>query len=83
LSSTHTLKFPLLKNTQKSGLRFRRNLADFIEKDRPSLGQFKPAETPLQRPRKGAFLVTKEFRADQGRRNRRAVYGDKSLCGAL
>ena len=80
--STDALEFPLLKNPQKSGLRFRRNLSDFIEEDGPSLGQFKPAQTPLQRPRKGSFLVTEQFRADESRRYRRAIHAHKSLSGA-
>ena len=66
LSSTDTLEFPLLENAQKSTLHFRRKLADLVEEDRPSFGELKSAEPPLQSTCKCSLLMAKQFRPKQG-----------------
>ena len=47
-SSTDTLKFVLLQNTQQSNLGFGRKLSDFVQEDRASFCQLKAAQAPLQ-----------------------------------
>jgi hypothetical protein len=44
---------------------------------------FKAALATLHRAGEGAFLVAKQFRGDQGGRNRRTVYADERLAGTL
>src|SRR5438046_7944805 len=60
-SSTDTLKFVLLQNTQESDLGFGRQFSNFIEKDRASFGQLETSHTPLGCPRKGALLMAEQF----------------------
>src|SRR5882762_8151612 len=45
--------------------------------------QLKTTLAALHRAGEGAFLMTKQLRRDQGRRNRRAVYADERLTGTL
>src|SRR5712672_1336667 len=45
--------------------------------------QLKAALAALHRAGKGAFLVAKQLRGDQGGRNRRTVYTDERLAGTL
>jgi hypothetical protein len=39
--SSHTLELPFLEKPQELGLKFLRDIADLVEKDRPALSQFK------------------------------------------
>ena len=77
LTASHALKFPLLQHPQKSDLRLHGEFADLVQKDRPAIGGFKAAQSPLQRPGECAFFVSKQFGSDQRRRNRRTVDADK------
>src|ERR1700733_4463711 len=82
-SSTDTLKFVFLQNTQESDLRHGRELPNLIEEDRASFGQFKAAQTLLSCTRKGALFVAKQFRGDQVTRNGSAVHTHKSSQRAM
>src|SRR5260370_36536810 len=57
-SSTDTLEFVFLQNTQQSDLRIGRKLPNFIEKDRASFGHLERPQPPLSCPRNAALLRT-------------------------
>ena len=72
----------LLQGTQQLGLHAERHIADFIEEKRASVGLLEqPAPTP-QRAGECAFFVAKQFRLEQGFRQRAAVDGHKRTFGA-
>src|SRR5262249_22531540 len=48
---------------------FSRQLANFVQENRTALSQLKATEAPLLRSGEGSFLMTKQFRGNQGRRN--------------
>jgi hypothetical protein len=60
-SSTNTLKFMFLQNTQESDLGLGSQLSDLIEEERSPSGQFKAAQTLLGGPCKGPLLVAEQF----------------------
>src|SRR4029077_1630549 len=68
---------------QKRNLGLSRKLADFIEKNRAGVRQFKTALSLLQGAGKCPLLVAKQFRGDERRRNRGAIDGNKRLASAL
>ena len=47
----------LLQDVQQHPLRLQRQIADFVEKERAAISQFKAAELTARRPGKGPFLV--------------------------
>jgi len=55
----------ILQNTKKLGLHCNGHLADLIEKQGPSVGQFHGAGPPLHGAGKCAFLMTKQFALHQ------------------
>src|SRR6202035_4743652 len=64
-SSTDTLKFPFLQNTQKRDLSFGRKLSNFVKEDCAPFGQFKTSQTPLSGSSERAFFMAEQFRRDQ------------------
>lgn len=69
----NALKGRLFQDSQQSGLRFQRHVADFIEKERADRGEFHLAQPAGNRARKSASLVTEELAVDQHLRQRAAV----------
>ena len=67
------LNLPLLQNAQQFGLRFERQLADFIQEDGPAMSLFKVPRARIRRARKRALRVPEQFRFHQVLRNRRAI----------
>jgi hypothetical protein len=61
LATADALDLTFLQDSEKTSLDFRRQVADFIQKDRPAIGRFKSAHTALCRASKSAFLVTEQF----------------------
>ena len=51
----------VLQHPQELGLQFEGQVADFVEKEGPPVGQFKAPETLRERAREGAFFVAEEF----------------------
>src|SRR4029077_20696944 len=47
LVATHALKLPFLQYTQQGNLCFRREITDFVEKDRAAFRKFEAADAPL------------------------------------
>src|SRR5258708_10427692 len=80
-SAADTFDFSRLQDPQKSNLSFRRKFPDFIEKNRPSFGELKPANTLVKSAGESAFFVTKQFRGDQGLGNRRTGHFNKRPLG--
>ena len=56
----------LLENAQQLHLRGRREVTDFIQKDRALIGHFKAPLAHSDGPGERAFLVAKEFAFDNG-----------------
>ncbi len=63
----HSFKLTLLENSQQRNLSFRGKLADFIEKVRAAVRQFKAPLAPQHGAGEGSFLVPKQFRCHQHR----------------
>src|SRR5262249_9293630 len=82
LRPTDSAKLSFLKNAQQRYLRFHWQFTDFIQKNRPSLRQFKVSGTTLERACEGSFLMPKQLRCNQRLRNGRAIYTDKGAPGA-
>src|SRR5258708_30338546 len=80
-SAADTFDFSLLQDPQKSNLSFRRKFPDFIEKNRPSFGELKPANTLVKSAAESAFFVTKQFTADQRFANYRTGHFNKRRLG--
>jgi hypothetical protein len=69
LVSTHPLKFAFLQDTQKRDLSLRREISDFVQKDRASVSQLESAGAPLQGARKCSLFMTEQFRGNQAWRD--------------
>src|SRR5262249_38911772 len=67
----------LLQHPQELGLQCEGQVADFIEEQRPLMGQFKASEALREGPREGAFFVPEEFAFQEVRREGGAVDRDK------
>ena len=50
-------EFALLEDSQKRDLRLRRQIANFVQKQRAAVGRFKAPQPPLQSTRECAFFV--------------------------
>jgi hypothetical protein len=69
----------LLQNAQQARLHGRRNVADFVQKDRPALGQGKAAGFVPPRVRERAGFVAEQFRFQQRVGQGAAVDGHEGL----
>ena len=58
-------------------MKFQRNIADFVQKQRSLVGQFQPPNFLRDRASKGAAFVAKELAFEQTSGNRGAVQLDK------
>src|SRR5436853_2743273 len=61
----------------------RGKLADFIEKNGAGVRQLEAALPALQSAGECPLLMAKQFRGDEGRRNRGAIHCNESLAGTL
>src|SRR5258705_9803185 len=57
----HALDLAILKNAEQCDLGFRRQVADFVEENRATVGGFESPQASLQRAGERALLVAKEF----------------------
>jgi hypothetical protein len=58
-------EFTLLQHTEQLGLQFERRLADFVEKDRPAMGQLESPDPLRDRAGKRALFVAKQLAFEQ------------------
>ena len=65
LAAPDPLEFTFLEHSQESNLRLKRKVADLVQENRSTIGGFEATCAPLNRPGKGAFLVTEEFGRNQ------------------
>src|SRR5690606_34244874 len=82
LASADTLDPLVLQEAEQLDLEQERDLADFIEEKRASLGAFDAALALGMRAGEGALLVSKKLALDQCLRNRGAVDGDERAVPA-
>ncbi|GDV47058.1 hypothetical protein ExPUPEC04_01225 [Escherichia coli] len=73
LVAADTLNFALLNRTQQTNLHHRRDIANFIEKQRAAVRLNKAPFPAFVGPGKRPFFVTEQFRLQQGFVERRAV----------
>jgi hypothetical protein len=69
-------QFALLQDAQQLGLKGRRDVADFVEKERAAVGHFEAALARRHGAGEGALLVPEEFRLEQVLGQRSAVEAD-------
>ncbi len=75
-------KFALLQHAQKFDLKGRRGFADFVEKDRPAVGQFEQADAVLIGAGIGALLAAEKLAFEKLVRQGAAILDDKGLVAA-
>src|ERR1700758_2664502 len=63
--ASQALKFPLLQNAQQFWLQVERDVSNFIEKQRASIGQLEPADLLRDRAGESASLVAKKLAIEQ------------------
>ena len=61
LRGAHTLEFARLEHAQQGGLELQRDVGDFIEEERPAVGQFKAAHAIGLGVGEGAFDVAEQL----------------------
>ena len=71
------VQFPFLEYSQERDLGLGRQVPDLVKEDRPAIGQLKPSQTPLQRARKCASLVSEQLGGNERRRDCRAIDANK------
>ena len=72
----------LLEKAQEFNLERKRDFADFIQKQRAAVGDFKSALALGVRPGEGALLVAEEFAFQERLRDRAAIDGDERPVSA-
>ena len=72
----------VLEHAQQLGLRGRGHFADFVQKQRAAVGQFKAADAPLGGARESSPLVAEDFALHERFRNGGAIDGHKRPVGA-
>ena len=65
--SADRLERPPLQYTQKFDLSLQRDIADFVQKQRPAMSHFEPTHSVFVSAGEGAFYVSKEFALQQAR----------------
>src|SRR5882762_9689 len=69
MAAADSLKFPFLENSQQGILSLGGQLANFVKENRTALSQLKSTEASLLRSSEGSFLMTKQLRGNQRRRD--------------
>ena len=72
----------LFEHAEELRLQLDGNLADFVEEERPAVGQLPGSEAPLLGAGEGSALVTEHLALDERGGNGRAVDGDERLVAA-
>jgi hypothetical protein len=70
LRTAESLELKLLKSTQELGLKFKRQLADFVEEERASISCLEAADFGSYRASESAPFVPKQFALQQRGRYR-------------
>ena len=83
LAAAHPLDVLLLQKTQQVGLQLQRQVTDFIEKQRATMGRFDAPGLALMRPGECALFMAEQFGLDQMLGDRPTVDGDERLLAAL
>src|SRR5207245_7075124 len=85
LRVAQALELALLERAQELGLQLEGNIADFIQKQRPLVGQLEPSDLLRDRSREGAAFVSEQLALKEPGRNRPAVKLDEgtSLAPAV
>ena len=81
LLAAHAMKFAFLQHAQQFRLRGRVQVADFVQKQRASVGQFEFSAARRRGSGERAFFVAEQLALDQLRGNRRAVDFDERAGG--
>ena len=76
------LELPFLQHPEELALHFERQVADFIEEDGATIGQFEASLAQTHGSREGALFVTEQFAFDEAGRERRAIHADKRARSA-
>ena len=76
LPSTQALDHPLLQKAQQFDLQRQRNVADFVEEERPAMRQLDLAFGHFDCTSERALFMPEQLTLDQAFRDRRAVDGD-------
>src|SRR5215470_5042241 len=83
IKRTSTLWVRLLPSLSNScSCKTRNNFADFVEKERAFVSQFKASRFLRDSSGEGAFLMTEQFTLQESKGNRRAIQFDKSALAA-
>src|SRR2546426_6662319 len=77
MAAADSLKFPFLEHSQQGILSLGRQLANFVKENGTALGQLKATEASLLRSSEGSFLMTKQFRGNQRRRDSSTANGNE------
>ena len=73
---------PESEDAQKRCLRGERQVADFVEQQRPLLAAAHQAGPILRRTREGAFAIPEQLGLDEGRWQRAAIDGEEGARAA-
>src|SRR3984957_9766238 len=71
--ASQSFKFPLLQNAQQFWLQVERDISNFIEKQRVSIGPLEPADLLRDRASESTSLVAKKLALEQTARNSSAI----------
>ena len=80
--AAESLKFLLLQNAQQFRLKFERDVADFVQKERALVRQFKASHFLSDRSGKCSFFVTEQLTLQKPERNRGAIQFDEGAFAA-
>ena len=79
---SHPLELAFLQYAQQLGLDLRLQVADFIEEDRPAVGELEPSLPHRHRAGERPLLVAEQLALDQRRGKRRTVDADERAAAA-
>src|SRR5882724_5501619 len=74
LSASQPFKFLFLEYPQELGLQLRRNIADFIQEKRATVGEFETPNLSRNGPGKRSPFMTEQLALEQPRGNRGAIH---------
>src|SRR5262249_1013922 len=72
-TAAYGFEFLFLQNTEQLHLRVERQLADFVEKQRPAVGELEASDAFVDRAGKGAFDVSEQLAFEQACGYRTAI----------